>query len=70
MVIRWAEHNNISKKSELSKNMLLNLSVLLSTPKSTKTRKYLRAFSISKMEPSLNEQVQANALNLFRHGLI
>ena len=44
--VRWAEHNNSNKKSELSKHLFLNVghSFNWSVPKNTRTRQNLEAF--------------------------
>ena len=38
-------------------------------PKDKRTRKNLEAFFIAVQKPSLNEQVKANFLHLFRNGI-
>ena len=64
MKVRWTKHSNISKKSEPSKDLFLNVghnfnwSLLLSVPKNTRTRKNFEALFIAKMKPSFNEQVE------------
>ena len=72
---RWNEHNNTKMKSEPAKHLSMNRghnfdwSNLVSAPTDSRTRKNLEVFYIAKMKPDLNEQVQSNILNLFRHGV-
>ena len=72
--VRWAEHSNINERSEPSKHLSLNVehsfnrSLPQSALESTRTKKNLESFFIAKMKPSLHEQVESNALNLFRNG--
>ena len=43
--------------------------MLLSAPENTRIRKNLEALFIAKKKPSLNEQVESNALNFFHNGV-
>ena len=63
------KNQNHQKHIFLNIGHTFNWSVLLSATKNTISRKNLEAFFIAKIKPSLNEQVESNALNLFSNGI-
>ena len=72
---RWKEHGHPNGESEPAKHLRQNLthsfvwSIISSAPNNTRTRTNLEALFIAIKKPPLNEQVQSNMLNLFRHGI-
>ena len=73
--VRWNEHNNPTKSSELPKQLLSNMNhyftwaVISNVLKSTKTRKSFEALYIAHWKPDLNEQKDFEGLVLFRNGV-
>ena len=72
---RWKQHNNIQHNSNPAKHLKSNPShkftwkVLCTAPSNDNKRKILEAFFISKLKPSLNDQVNHKKLSLFQHGI-
>ena len=73
--VRWNEHNNPTKSSELSKQFRSNMkhyftwAVISNVLKSTKTRKNFEALYIAHWKPDLNEQKDFERLVLFTNGV-
>ena len=73
--LRTAEHENIKKVSEPSKQLKLNRShsftwkILANAPRDYHKRKILEALYIGKFKPGLNEQINSKKLRLFVHGV-
>ena len=73
--VRWNEHNHPLGKSEPARHLRSNIDhvfdwkVLMSAPTKKGTRRNLEAFLIALKRPSLNEQVNAHKLVLFRNGV-
>ena len=73
--VRWNDHNNPTKSSELSKHFRRNINhyftwtVISNAPKNAKTRKNLEASYIALWKPNLNEQKDFERLVLFRNGV-
>ena len=72
---RYDEHNKSYNKSkpaahvEQNNDHYFTWRVLCNVPSNTRTRKNIEAFFIAIMRPSLNEQVDSDALILFRNGV-
>ena len=72
---RWNEHTNPSKDSGPAKHLnnypdhKFTWKVVMSAPNNTRLRRYLEAFFIATKRPSLNEQIEAKKLTLFRNGV-
>ena len=73
--IRWTEHNTPSTKSEPAKHLQNNPThkftwkIISSAPRQQHKRVILEGLYITKIKPSLNEQIESDILKLFRHGL-
>ena len=73
--IRWQEHSDINKISELSRNLKSNPTyafawkVLMTAPINDRVRRNLEVSFIALSRPSLNEQVDWKKLLLFRNGV-
>ena len=73
--IRWEEHSDINKISEPSRYLKNNPThaftwkVLMTAPINDRARKNLEASFIALSRPSLNEQIDAKKLLLFRNGV-
>ena len=73
--VRWNEHNNLTKSSELSKHLRSNINhyftwtVISNAPKNVKTRKNLEASYIVLWKSDVNEQKDFERLVLFRKGI-
>ena len=73
--IRWEEHSDINKISEPSRYLKSNPThaftwkVLMTAPINDRARKNLEASFIVLRRPSLNEQIDAKKLLLFRKGV-
>ena len=73
--MRWNEHNKPSDKSNPSKHLVNNIqhyfiwSVICSAPTKKLTRKILEAYYIALYKPFLNDQIDSDLLNLFKHGV-
>ena len=72
---RFNEHNVPSKESEPSKHLTacpghsFQWSIITSAPQITNKRKIIEAYYIAKYKPSLNDQLDAKQLLLFRNGV-
>ena len=73
--VRWKEHNSGTGNSEPSKHLQENdqhdftWKVLMTAPLNTRERKNLEASLIAIHKPSLNNQLDAKILCLFRNGI-
>ena len=73
--VRWAEHNNPTKVSNPPKvfkdnaDHAFHWSMLVTAPINTFQRKVLEAYYIVLEEPTLNDQLDPDRLNLFRNGV-
>ena len=73
--VRWGEHNNPTKASNLSKHIKDNVdhtfhwSVLARAATNTFQWKVWGAYYIVLVKPILNDQPQPDRLNLFRNGV-
>ena len=73
--IRWEEHSDINKISEPSRHLKSNPThaftwkVLTTAPINDHAMKNLEASFIALSRPSLNEQIDAKKLLLFRNGV-
>ena len=74
-VIRWNEHENLSKESEPSKHLRNNdnhtfdWSILRGAPTNKVKREILESFFIAKNKPMLNNQTKHRNLILFKNGI-
>ena len=74
--VRCDEHNNPMNKSNPSNHIkdnldhVFNWSVLANAPKNMFQRKVLEAYHIVLENPTLNEQLEPDRLNLFRNGVM
>ena len=72
--LRWEEHENTSKNSELAKHLKEDLShkfsweILFAAPGNKHIRKILEPSDITLKRPSLKEQIESKKLLLFRNG--
>ena len=73
--IRWEEHSDINKISEPSRHLKSNPThafaqkVLMTAPINDRVRKNLEVSFIALSRPSMNEQIDAKKLLLFRNGI-
>ena len=73
--IRWDEHNDVNKNSELAMHLARNIEhefswhVPAKAPENTLKRGILEANFIKLIVPSLNEQLANYVLMLFRNGV-
>ena len=73
--IRWDEHNDVNKNSELAMHLARNNEhefswyVLARAPENSLKRGILEAIFIKLILPSLNEQLANYVLMLFRNGV-
>ena len=73
--VRYDEHNEPSNKSkpaahlEKNKDHKFTWRILYNAPSNARTRMNIKAFFIAIMRPSLNEQIDLDALILFRNGV-
>ena len=73
--VRHDEHNKPSEKSKLDAYLEQNIDhyftwrILCNAPSNPRTRRNIKVFFIAIMRPSLNEQIDCNALILFRNGI-
>ena len=73
--VRWEEHSAINKISEPSRHLKSNPThvftwkVLMTAPINDRVRKNFEASFIALSRPSLNEQIDAKKLLLFRNGV-
>ena len=73
--VRWSEHTDIKKDSELAKHLKQNTNhcftwkILMSASIKVRPRKNLEASIIALMRPTLNEQIESKKLKLFRNGV-
>ena len=73
--VRWNDHNNPTKSSELSKHFQRNINyyftwtVISDAPKNAKTRKNLEASYIFPLKPDLIEQKDFERLVLFQSDI-
>ena len=72
--VRWNEHNNQTKSSEVSKYLRSNINhyftwaVISDAPKNAKNRNNLEVSYIALWKPNLNEEKDFERLVLFRNG--
>ena len=73
--VRYDEHNKPSNESKPAAHLKQNNDdyfiwrILCNVPSNARTRKNIKAFFIAIMRPSLNEQIDSDALILFRNGV-
>ena len=73
--VRYDEHSKPSNKSkpsahlEQNKDHYFTWKILCNTPSNARTHKNVEAFFIAIARPSLNEQIDSDALFLFRNGV-
>ena len=73
--VRYDEHDKPSNKSkpsahlEQNKDHYFTWKILCNTPSNARTHKNVEAFFIAIARPSLNEQIDSDALFLFRNGV-
>ena len=74
--VRWDEHSNPTKVTNPSKHVRDNVdhtfhwSVLMRAPTYTFERQVLEAYYIVLEKPTLNDQLDADRINLFRNGVV
>ena len=71
VTIRWDEHSNIGKYSELAKHLnqfpkhRFNWKILRRVPNKVRQRKIHEAYYVMCMRPTLNNQLELTSLTLF-----
>ena len=73
--VRYGEHDKPSKKSQPAAQLEQSIDhyftwrILCNEPSNPRTRKNIEALFIAIMRPSLNKQIDCDALILFRNGV-
>ena len=75
VTVRWDEHSDIGKNSELAKHLnqfpeqRFNWKILRRVPNKVRRRKIHEANYVTCMRPTLNNQLELTSLILFRNGV-